>query len=105
MVCELPRRAQALYLDGKGMTILNESPVIVIDPKGDPEVLKQLQACLVRGEVVCAECIRRGVRFLPKQILRALFAKAGLQDGLTAKPRRHEFMVPDFSMASGPGKA
>lgn len=64
-----------------------------IDPKGDPILVEKLQAMMARGDAYRMECKLRGVRFLPRQVMRPVFAKAGLADGPICKLRRPDFPV------------
>lgn len=54
---------------------------VFIDGKADTELAPTLQAMLVRGETYVGECQRRKVKFLPKQVVRPIWASKGLKDG------------------------
>lgn len=66
---------------------------IYIDPKPDLALVPTLQAMVARGEAVQAECKRRKVKFLPRQVMRRILAKAGLEDGTILQPRSNDFFV------------
>lgn len=51
------------------------------DPKADPEIKRQMVEQIRRSTLYSNECERRGVRFLPAQVLRAAFRKNGVPDG------------------------
>lgn len=44
----------------------------MIDPKADPAMLPSIKAMTARGEAFGSECKRRGVRFLPVQVMRPI---------------------------------
>lgn len=61
---------------------------IFVDGKGDFEMNRQIREMAEmaqRKELARAECRRRGVRFLPLQVLRSVWAAAGV------KPGRYKF--------------
>lgn len=58
---------------------------------GDPMLVRQVHAMLARGEAFQAECKRRGVRFLPKQVMRPVYAKAGIAEGKVIRLRLNDF--------------
>lgn len=68
-----------------------------IDPKADPTMVPTLKAALKRGELRSAELRRRGLKFLPSQVLRALFAKEGLAFGPAIKSHSEDFLIIDIS--------
>jgi len=65
-----------------------------VDPKADSAFAPTLQAMIARGEVFKAECHRRRRRFLPRQVMRPVWLKAGLVDGVMLRSRPDDF----FSM-------
>lgn len=54
---------------------------VYIDPKADETLVPTLQAMQARGEAFLSECKLRRVKFLPKQVMRPVYARAGLADG------------------------
>lgn len=65
----------------------------VIDPKADPTAITAMKAMIDRGEAFGVECERRGVKFLPLQVMRPIYMKAGLSVGPMVRPRSDEFLV------------
>ena len=55
-----------------------------------------MMAMIDRGEAFGAECKRRRVKFLPLQVMRPIYMKAGLSVGPMIKPRSAEFLVLKF---------
>ena len=51
---------------------------VYIDPKADEALVPTLQAMLARGEAYQSECKHRRVKFLPKQVMRPVYARASL---------------------------
>ena len=51
---------------------------LFIDGKGDPGLYKQLADRVRRDELLKAEKARRGVKFLPKQVMRGIYECAGV---------------------------
>jgi hypothetical protein len=70
-----------------------ESGNFVIDPKADPMLVQQLRAMVARGDAYRHECKRRGVTFLPTQVLRPVFANAGIPNGRWLKSRAEDFLL------------
>lgn len=64
---------------------------VYIDPKADEALVPALQAMMARGEAFQAECMRRRVKFLPKQVMRPVYAQAGLSDGAILKAQPDAF--------------
>ena len=64
-----------------------------IDPKGDLMQTEKLRAMMARGEAYRIECKLRGVRFLPRQVMRPVYARAELADGPTCKSRGPDFLI------------
>jgi hypothetical protein len=52
--------------------------VTFIDPKGDFELSNQMQRMMVRRKIYSVECGRRGVKFLPQQVVRPIYAREGV---------------------------
>lgn len=50
-----------------------KEPFVFIDGKADAQMISAMQKILKRRELTKAECLRRGVRFLPKQAMRSIF--------------------------------
>ena len=69
---------------------------MIIDPKADPALVPTMQAMVARGEMFGNECKRRGVKFLPTQVMRPIYQKAGLSAGPMVKARSNEFLVLNF---------
>lgn len=71
------------------MTSLQRSEsFIFVDVKGDFEIVgrtREMAEMAQRKELAQAECRRLGVRFLPLQVLRLVWAAAGV------KPGRYKF--------------
>lgn len=65
------------------------------DPKGDPMLPKQILDMMARGEAYHTECEHRRVKFLPKQVMRPVFATKGLSEGPMLKPRKLDFLILD----------
>lgn len=63
------------------------------DPKADRMLTKQIIDMIARGEAYHAECKQRHVKFLPKQVMRPVFAKNGLSEGRILKPRNMDFLT------------
>lgn len=61
---------------------------LYIDPKADSSLLPAMLAINERSRIFVKEARRRGVRFLPTQVLRPLFAEAGLTVGRFYKDAR-----------------
>lgn len=55
-----------------------KEPFVFIDGKADAQMIPSIQKMLKRRELTKYECVRRGVRFLPKQVMRPIFADNGL---------------------------
>lgn len=68
---------------------------IFIDGKADASLAPAIQAMLARGDAYMGECQRRKVRFLPKQVVRPIWANKGLTDGQYLKSRGTNFLF-DF---------
>lgn len=62
-----------------------------IDIKEDPSMVPALKDALKRGELRSAELRRRGLKFLPSQVLRKLYANEGLALGPAIKSRHEDF--------------
>lgn len=75
---------------------MNHKNEVHFDPKGDPELVKQIQSMMARGGAYQKECQRQGVKFLPKQVMRPVLARLGIADGPMIKPRSDEFLVVDL---------
>ena len=80
--------------------------VTVIDPKADPALSALLRAATARGVAYSAECVRRRVKFLPKQAMRPVYEKAGLGHGPVVRETwtnwsRSTTSLPTYSC--GPG--
>lgn len=54
---------------------------VYIDGKADATLSPAIQAMLARGSAYMDECQRRKVNFLPKQVMRPIWAGKGLTDG------------------------
>ncbi|MFK4706235.1 hypothetical protein ABIC83_003074 [Roseateles asaccharophilus] len=61
-----------------------------IDPKGDHSLATSIHDIYARSRIFVREARRRGVRFLPSQVLRLLFVKAGLSVGSFYKHVRED---------------
>ena len=61
-----------------GTTSGGKEPFVFIDGKADAQMIPAIQKMLKRRELTKDECIRRGVRFLPKQTMRSIFAANGV---------------------------
>lgn len=70
--------------------------VIRFDPKGDPHLISQMLAMSDRGALYSTECSVRGVKFLPKQVMRPVFVREGLGDGPMVKTSVGDFLFLDF---------
>lgn len=70
--------------------------VMVFDPKGDPHLIPQIRAMHVRGSLYSAECHLRGVKFLPKQVMRPVYVREGIGVGPMVKAGKSDFLVLDF---------
>ena len=71
---------------------------VFIDGKADAELAPTIQAMLGRGDAYMVECKRRKVKFLPKQVVRPIWASKGLKDGpLLKSPGKNLLM--DFLKA------
>lgn len=68
---------------------------IFIDGKADASLAPTIQAMLARGDAYMGECQRRKVKFLPKQVVRPIWASKGLTDGQFLKSRGTNFLF-DF---------
>ncbi len=64
-----------------------------LDPKADPMLAPRLQEMLARGEAYRAECKRRGLRFLPKQVMRPILTESGLGVGPMLAARSSDHLV------------
>ena len=51
------------------------------DPKEDSDLKRKLTQLLRRSQLYVDECERRGVRFLPVQVMRPVFAVDGVANG------------------------
>jgi hypothetical protein len=64
-----------------------------IDGKADHAMQGRVSDGLTRGRLYVAECDRRKVRFLPRQVMRPVFAKVGLEHGTLIKHGPSDFFV------------
>lgn len=70
------------HIDGTVVTVATGTPFTYDDAKADRAMTQKMGDMLVRGRIYSEECRRRGVKFLPKQVVRQLFAKTGIPDGV-----------------------
>lgn len=56
-----------------------------VDGKGDPHMAGQIDRLIRRRSLRDAEYRRRGVKFLPKQVMAPLYERAGLQSPRTTR--------------------
>jgi hypothetical protein len=68
---------------------------LFVDGKADAAMAPTLKAMLARGEAYVGECQRRKVKFLPKQVVRPIWAGKGLTDGPLIKSRGADLFL-DF---------
>ena len=64
-----------------------------VNGKADVSMVQNLQAMITRGEIYMAECQRLKVKFLPKQVMRPIWAGKGLPDGPLIKSRNSDFVL------------
>ena len=69
---------------------------VFIDGKADASMAPTIRAMLARGEAYMGECQRRKVKFLPKQVVRPIWASKGLTDGPLVKSRRTNLLMDFF---------
>jgi len=74
------------------MIFLNEANQTFVDGKGDAAQLVLVEGAIrarermaTRGELVVAECKQRGLRFLPLQVMRPIYAAAGVLEAGTKR--------------------
>jgi len=66
-----------------------------VDGKACHAMKGQVSEMLTRGRLYAVECARRKVKFLPRQVMRPVFAKVGLEHGPLIKHRPSDLFVLD----------
>ncbi|MBQ0917031.1 hypothetical protein KBW71_01120 [Hydrogenophaga aromaticivorans] len=66
------------------------------DAKADFTLVPELKEMMSRGEAFRDECRRRGVGFLPEQVMRPVYEKKGLVYGPRLKTRPIDFYLNPF---------
>lgn len=61
------------------LALQNGEDFLFVDGKTDTRIADQIGEVLRRAELARTECARRGVKFLPKQVMKPIYAQAGLQ--------------------------
>lgn len=61
------------------LALQNGEGFMFVDGKTDNRLADQIGAIVRRADLTRAECARRGVKFLPKQVMKPIYAQAGLQ--------------------------
>ena len=77
--------------------IANEKEVPgYVDLRLDPDLSIAMEAMLERGNAYKAECQRLGRKFLPRQVARRAWLKAGLADGRMIRSRQDDCLRLSF---------
>jgi len=59
-------------------SVLTRNPIVYVDLKADPYMFPTALRFVRRHDLTKEECKRRGVRFLPKQVMRPIFENNGV---------------------------